>query len=186
MIQPHMMGMAGAPGGPGHGQPFPARAATGTGPAGVRSISPGAFSTNGSISTNATTMGTPTATFSSSPTPHAARGIQPRPLGTTISGTTLTIQQKQFFKIMSSQEEDELIRRCEDGIKQGQFNQTNGRLKPQIMAYRQRGIKFQNDKVVVSKNGLFSDLGDCMSSETVVSRVANKSSIEPDSFLNNF
>ena len=94
-------------------------------------------------------MGTPTATFSSSPTPHAPRGIQPRPLGTTISGTTLTIQQKQFFKIMSSQEEDELIRRCEDGIKQGQFNQTNGRLKPQIMAYRQRGIKFQNDKVVV-------------------------------------
>ena len=51
---------------------------------------------------------------------------------------------------MTIQEEEELIRRCEDGIKQGQFNQTNGRLKPQIMSYRTRGVKFLNDKVVVS------------------------------------
>ena len=54
--------------------------------------------------------------------------------------------------MLSQQEEDDLITRCEDNIKRGQFNQTNSKLKPYIINYRQRGFKFHQDKVIVSIN----------------------------------
>ena len=120
MIQPHLMSMNNAPGGPGHGQPFPGRATTGPGPAGVRSISPGAFSSNArspsttmgttaGLATAAATFQSASATTTTKGTPltsTTSRGIQPRPMGTTPqqlqqSGKTLITHQApiQSFKV---------------------------------------------------------------------------------------
>ena len=84
------------------------------------------------------------------------------------------------IKLLSAAEEEELIKKCEENIKQGQFNVTNKNIKPTIQSYRARNIKFHKDQMIVSKAPSFifylvikkfirpfSDLGDCVSSGPV-------------------
>ena len=76
------------------------------------------------------------------------------------------------IKLLSAAEEEELIKKCEENIKQGQFNVTNKNIKPTIQSYRARNIKFHKDQMIVSTFSKkfvrhFSDLGDCVSSGPV-------------------
>ena len=54
------------------------------------------------------------------------------------------------IKLLSAAEEEELIKKCEENIKQGQFNVTNKNIKPTIQSYRARNIKFHKDQMIVS------------------------------------
>ena len=56
------------------------------------------------------------------------------------------------IKLLSAAEEEELIKKCEENIKQGQFNVTNKNIKPTIQSYRQRNIKFHKDQMIVSNS----------------------------------
>ena len=175
VIPPAHNTMYGGMTGPGPGQgPFRSGATTGTGTAGVRAtISPATSSAT--FSTTATPTAARVAVASATVSTSAASRNAPRALSaqsTQLASRPVqkivqvqTVQQAAF-KVLSLQEEQDTIRKCEENIRQGQFNVTNQKIKPLIMQYRNKNIKFHSSNIIVSRNRLFSDLGDCVSSET--------------------
>ena len=73
-----------------------------------------------------------------------------RPISPAISVQVHNQAQLPNIKLLSAAEEEELIKKCEENIKQGQFNVTNKNIKPTIQSYRSRNIKFHKDQMIVS------------------------------------
>ena len=63
------------------------------------------------------------------------------------SGPLPTVTQ---IKLLSAEQEDALIQKCEDNIKKGQFNSTIKEIKPIVLNYRSRNLKFHRKDTIVS------------------------------------